>query len=88
MNNPEITVVTVTDSPTLVFSGCGKVTCSNIGANSPNYGKADVVASGGTNWLQKLFAQDSFEKEFRANAEVYAICSTGQTTTVRVTRWF
>lgn len=88
MTNPEITTVTVTDTATLVFSGCGKVSVDNIGANSPNYGAASVLPSGATGWLTKLFAQNSFEKEFEADAQVYAVCGTGLSTTVRVTRWF
>ena len=83
MQNPEITVVPVTDVPTLVFSGCGSVSLATVISNTPVvYGGPDLSFSGSNTQFSGV------QRTFSANAQIYAVCPPGATNTVKVTRWF
>lgn len=89
MNNPEIQLVTVTDAPTLLFTGCGKVQIERVFPNNSQVaigGPSVTYGSTAAQW--RLLPNVEFNEEFRADAAIYGITSTGTTQVVRVTRWF
>ncbi len=84
MNNPDISVVNVTDVPTLIFSGTGKVAISNFSGNIRIGGSGVVYANNSTHFDIALGTM----VEFKADAELYAIRDTGLSGNVRIQRWF
>lgn len=89
MSNPAISLVTVTDTPTLLFAGCGKVQLERV---TPNNSTVSVGGSGvtygstGSQWRNLTTAE--FKETFEADAEIYGVSNTGTSQVVRVTVWF
>jgi hypothetical protein len=85
MTNPQITTVTITSTPTLVFSGCGNVRLNQVSGSAYVVGGANVQYIGGAHtWFSA-----GNGVEFKADAELYAVCAfPGDTAVVRVERWF
>ncbi len=82
--NPSVTSVPVTDTPTLVFSGTGKVRISAL-SGGPVYGDSSLsYANAGTH----MATSAGMTFEFCAPAEIYAVHPTGQSGNVRVEHWY
>jgi hypothetical protein len=87
MSNPSVSVVAVTDTPTLIFSGCGKVQFQVISSTGTGY----ALVYGPTNAVSIASAASQIPAapyEFKAEGEIYAVCPAGSTANVRIVRVF
>lgn len=94
MKNPESKLVLVTDVPTLIFSGTGTIKydigLDYDGTFSLVFGDETIVNPTGNPYssagpLASPLAQGM---KFTADAKVYAVCPSGKSTHILVTRWF
>jgi hypothetical protein len=87
--NPEVSTVTVGDTPTLLFQGSGRVQIVRVPPNNSNVCLGDSNVSFGSTASQwRVLPADTFQESFEADAELYGVTASGTTQVVRVTRWF
>jgi hypothetical protein len=88
VTNPAYSVTAVTATRSLLFAGCGKVKFTTVGSNAVLLGGSGFVYGSTDEALASLNPGASFEIEFKADAEVYAVCPPGQASSIRIIRWF
>jgi len=83
MKNPEVSIVAINStSPTLVFSGTGKVIIST--SSNARFGGEDLSLSDAATQFDGF---PGLTVEYKAPAKIYAM-SFGSPGSVRVTHWF
>ena len=89
MANPTISVVSVTDTASQVVSEPGRYRFLYQGPNTCWLGTSSITSSlPAASVLASVTSTASFEVELAADAELFAVCQSGLSTSLKVIRWF
>ncbi len=88
--NPTIAVVSVTDTASQVVSEPGKYRFQYQGPNSVFLGTSALTSAAAPAAVLVLVSPSAgvFEIEFKADAELYAVCQPGLNSSLKVVKWF
>ncbi len=88
--NPTIAVVSVTDTASQVVSEPGKYRFQYQGPNAVFLGTASLTSAlPAAAYFFQVSSSNSFvDIEFEADAELYAVCQPGLTSSLKVIKWF
>jgi hypothetical protein len=88
--NPTIAVVSVTDTASQVVSEPGNYRFQYQGPNPVFLGTSALTSAATPAAVLVLVSTSAsvFEIEFEADAELYAVCQPGLTSSLKVVKWF
>lgn len=84
MKNPLIKLVAVSDQPTLLFHGTGKVNITSHSGDSFQIGNEDLSSVSDLDHALNT----PLPYEFAAPGKLYGICAAGQSGVAKVQNWF
>ncbi len=90
MSNPSISLVSVTDTASLVVSEPGKYRLQYVGPNAMFLGTSAITSAlpSGAIFFAVSTSNGFVDIEFEADAELYAVCQPGLTSSLKVVKWF